>query len=125
MQHEKEPTLASQGIRHFGIFRSHITRSEALLDKAILKALYRRWRHDGVAEGILAGYVETKKTDLIFQESIARLHVWQLIEFGPSPHQDARTVLLAPKGRFWAQELLSAVANENDFTPTRERGSQR
>ena len=106
---EQEPTLASQNIRHLGLFRTGLTRSDALLDKAILKSLFRRWYHYGVAEGILAGYCATRKDDPKFQAAIARLHEWKLVDFGPSPHQDTRTVLLTRGGKDWAMELISYV----------------
>jgi hypothetical protein len=97
-----EPTMASQGFRHFGIFRTGVTTSQGLEDKFIVRVLFRRGE---MGEGELANKVNDMKDNETFKASLARMVEWKIIEILPAGWGNAKKVRLTPAGQYWGEEL--------------------
>jgi len=91
-------------VRHLGIFRD-VTVEEAKLDKAALKALFRR---GSMVLGALASYVSRGVDDASFKASLARLVEWGMVELADASYSVSKKALLTPDGAGWAMELCCA-----------------
>jgi hypothetical protein len=89
-------------MRHFGVFRTGITTPQGLLDKWIVRILFRRGE---MGEGALANKVGDLRENETFRASISRMTDWQIIELRPTGIGNSRKVRLTPAGQYWGEEL--------------------
>ncbi|MFZ1006104.1 MAG: hypothetical protein WAN65_04675 [Candidatus Sulfotelmatobacter sp.] len=93
-------------MRHLGQERE-VTTDQAMLDKRILRVLFRQGRQ---TEGQLGNKCSVKMNTEPWKEAMARLESWGFIAIEPTGWGNNRAVALTEEGKSWGEEL-ACIAN--------------